>query len=124
MLKCLLAADNASIVRPLADYFMEKKYHLDIASDVEDAIKLLKENRAYQFVIIDINMPQKTGLDIYHYIKKNGITAKVIMMTGDLIGFEQLCGHLKIDARLEKPITINEFDQILKNLQKDIKESL
>jgi two-component system, response regulator, stage 0 sporulation protein A len=84
--KLLVVDDNISLVELLKEYFKDNK-KIEItgtASDGEEAVNKIEEgidSNLYDIILLDLVMPKKDGLYVLDYIKKNGINAKVIVLT-------------------------------------------
>ncbi len=53
---------------------------ITVAGNYEDAVQLLTETEP-DFVLLDINLPGKNGIEILRLIKKNNWSCEVIMIT-------------------------------------------
>ncbi|MGH1469012.1 MAG: sigma-54-dependent transcriptional regulator [Bdellovibrionales bacterium] len=68
--KILIVDDEASI-REFLEIMLkkEKKYEITLAEDGEQAINILKK-KSFDLVISDLQMPNKTGMDVLEYINQ------------------------------------------------------
>ena len=82
-IKLLVVDDNAGLVGLIKEYFSSssKIEVVGIAKDGEEAIKLIKSNIEYDLMLLDLVMPNKDGMYVLDYMKKNNIKKKVIVMT-------------------------------------------
>lgn len=81
MKKNILVVDDSALMRRvLCDIIQSDDGFLveDIAKDGLEALELLKKKK-YDAVILDINMPNMTGLELLEAMKKDRIRAKVII---------------------------------------------
>lgn len=53
---------------------------INVASDYDNAIQQIKENQP-DFVLLDINLPGKSGIEILRVIKQNKWECEVIMIS-------------------------------------------
>ena len=107
MEKHIAIVDDEIEVLSTLKRFLEKneKYHVDIFSKPEEALESIKI-RNYDLLLLDIMMPNITGLDILKDVKAQNEDIKVIMMTA----YSTLNTTLKsdtfgADAYIEKPFS-------------------
>ena len=82
MIKILLADDHI-IVREGLKKIFEKENDLQLCGEAEnanDVLKFLKTNNC-DIVLLDINLPDKSGLDIMKEIKKSKPNIKIIILS-------------------------------------------
>lgn len=87
---------------------------IDEATSVAEAESLLLKHR-YHAVFTDINMPEKTGIDLLHAIKNHtlqGVSADmpVVACTGDEFSLES---DRLFDASIVKPVAIEPLKHVL-----------
>ncbi len=81
MKKNILVVDDSALMRRvICDIIQsdERFFVEDIAKDGQEAYELLKTKK-YAAVVLDINMPRMTGLELLEVLQKEGIKAKIIM---------------------------------------------
>ena len=61
----------------------------------------------YDVLLLDINMPGKTGIDVLKFVKEEGLNCRVIMLTGR-VGFSIATETIKLGAveYITKPFTL------------------
>jgi DNA-binding response OmpR family regulator len=66
------------------------------------------ERGNYNLMLLDINMPVKSGIDVLKFIREKGLSCKVIMLTGR-VGFSVATETLKLgaDDYITKPFSID-----------------
>lgn len=86
------------------------------ANDGEDAISLLKTNN-FDIVILDVEMPKKSGIDVLEYIRKEKIDTKVIIVTTfKRSGYFERAIKSNVDAYVLKDRSISELMQTIQNV--------
>jgi two-component system, NarL family, invasion response regulator UvrY len=82
MIKILLADDH-SIVRAGLRKILEKESDLQIVEEVENALDVLKFAKKHDcdLIILDINMPGKSGLEVIQDIKKMKPQIKILILS-------------------------------------------
>lgn len=80
MKKFLVVDDSALMRKVICDIIQsDDRYHVeDIARDGQDAYDLLKI-KSYDAMILDINMPRMTGLELLEALRRDNIKVKVIV---------------------------------------------
>ena len=85
-LRVLLIDDDAAIARSVARLFRlhdMRVEHLGAIAQVEDFLARPDAAEAWDVILLDVNLPQMSGLDILRRLRSNGATASVVMLTGD-----------------------------------------
>lgn len=109
----LIADDDSDTRRLLSEYLSGMNLKVDAAEDGKRALELL-DCRKYDFVFLDCNMPEVTGLEVAKDMKTKTKHSKIIMMTGyDPIdeGFAKAVG---VDVYIKKPISLKEVENIIR----------
>ena len=109
-LRILLADDDPDLRRIVKDQLGPQGFVLDEAEDGAKAITMLEKGN-YSLMLLDINMPVKSGIDVLKFIKEKNLACKVIMLTGR-VGFAVGTETLKLgaDDYITKPFN---FDYLL-----------
>ena len=78
----LLADDDEKIRNLVATTLGSKDFHLEMAGDGEETLAIAQGNRP-ALILLDINMPRMSGLEVCRRIKADPATAhiKVVMLT-------------------------------------------
>jgi DNA-binding NtrC family response regulator len=77
----LIVDDETEILETLKNHMAIEGISVDIATNVEDALKQHKDN-PYRVVITDIRMPGMDGIDLIRALKKTHPTCIIYVMTG------------------------------------------
>ena len=81
MSRILIVDDQAAILRVLREILENEKYLVDDASNVPDALQLMKEQE-YDAILCDIKMPEMDGFDMLRLVKETS-NVPVIMISGN-----------------------------------------
>ena len=115
----ILVADDEKDIRTLTNRTLTHEGHdVTPAEDGEQAIELMKQND-YDLVILDIMMPNKNGLEVVHYMKKDERLQSVPIFLFSASGpINTLTLEVKdiVDVYLRKPFMRKEFLQIVNKL--------
>jgi DNA-binding response OmpR family regulator len=106
-LRILLADDDPDLRRIVKDQLGPQGFVLDEAEDGAKAIAMLEKGN-YGLMLLDINMPVKSGIDVLKFIKQKELACKVIMLTGRVgfsVGTETLA--LGADDYITKPFNLD-----------------
>ncbi len=106
-LRILFVDDDADLRRIVRDQLVPQGFVMDEAEDGAKAIGMLEKGN-YDLMLLDINMPVKSGIDVLKFIKEKGLSCKVIMLTGR-VGFSVATETLKLgaDDYITKPFNID-----------------
>jgi DNA-binding NtrC family response regulator len=78
----VLVVDNEdSLRRVLGEQLEDEGYEVSTASDGDEAIHLVNEKK-FDLVLLDINMPRVNGFEVLKFIKHHHPEVKVVMLTG------------------------------------------
>ncbi len=104
--KLLYVDDDTALREIVRDQLAAQGYHVDEAEDGSEAIEKLEKNH-YDVMLLDINMPNKSGIDVLKFIKDHSLKCKVIMLTGR-VGFSVATESLKLgaDDYITKPFNL------------------
>ncbi len=83
-IKVLMIDDNISLIEMVKEYFISNpKIEISLeAHDGEEGLdKILKNNKEYDVVLLDIIMPKKDGLYVLEELNKQNIQTKIIVET-------------------------------------------
>lgn len=79
--RVLVVDDEEDLRRLLSDIVTKAGYEVMSASDGEEAIGLVKQSR-YDVALLDIQMPNMSGIEVLRYLQKNSKNTKSIILTG------------------------------------------
>ncbi len=81
MAKILLVEDNQELAQRLIEWLKFNKYTVEHAANGEDACELL-DLSAFDIVVLDWDLPGKSGLEVCKSLRTKGGTIPVLMLTG------------------------------------------
>jgi len=105
--KILYVDDDAALREIVKDQLSSQGFAVDEAEDGAAAIKKL-DSGSIDVMLLDINMPNKSGIDVLKFIKEKSLKCKVIMLTGR-VGFSVATESLKLgaDDYITKPFNMD-----------------
>ncbi len=127
-LEILLADDNPGDVRLFIESLKDGKVlnHLNVTWDGEEAINYLKQKVAGglaprpDFVILDINMPKMTGLEVLIEMKKDAalMTIPVAILTSSEAEKDMMTGYENdVNCYITKPLDFEKFISSLLSIE-------
>jgi DNA-binding NtrC family response regulator len=82
MRKLLMVDDDVAVTNHLMVFLMQTElYEPTVTNDSRDVAGLLDMER-FDVILLDMDMPNITGMDILKHMKEHGITTPVIILTG------------------------------------------
>ncbi len=117
--RVLLVEDNLTNQQVALGILAKLGYRADVAVDGEDALKAL-EDRKYDLVLMDIQMPVMDGYEATRRIREEGSAVQnrdvvIVAMTAHAIkGDREKCLAAGMDDYIAKPVNPRELDSVLK----------
>lgn len=115
-MKVLIIDDNESITEAVKDFF--ELENIDCKAINEGKNGLIEiENQNYDLILLDIAIPNFTGLDILNELKRLGMENRnIVIFTASVFKPDQVAEFLQIGVRevLAKPISLDKLDYIKK----------
>jgi len=104
--KILFADDDAALRKIVKSQLSGMGYLVEEAADGQAAIERL-EQESFALMLLDINMPKKSGIDVLRFLSEKKIPTKVIMLTGR-VGFTIASESMKLGAQeyVTKPFSL------------------
>jgi CheY-like chemotaxis protein/DNA-binding HxlR family transcriptional regulator len=81
MMKVLLVDDNLMFLTQLEKFLSQHEVVVETAQGGLEAVKKL-EQHTYDVVVLDLKMPDMSGLDVLRQARDWGVSARFIMLTG------------------------------------------
>ncbi len=117
-MKILLVDDNEEITQMLSKYLSLEKFDVTVANDGRNGLQLIK-NQRFDFVLLDLAMPEFSGIDVLESLAKDGLInkQKIILFTASSITEqeEKRLMRLGIHSCIRKPIKMPSLLQILQS---------
>jgi two-component system OmpR family response regulator len=80
----LLVEDDVDMCAEMRSILEEESFNVDIVNDGQAAIEQIKI-KDYKVALLDMKLPEMSGLDVLSLIKKEHSDTKVIVLTGSSI---------------------------------------
>jgi len=117
-MKILLLEDDPILADLMSTHLTEEKNSVTLCKNGDEAIEALDE-KSFDLMILDINVPNRSGLDVLKDAREFQNTTPAIFITA-----YQDIEHLKIafdtgcDDYIKKPFELEELDERIKNIKK------
>lgn len=117
-MKLLIIEDEQSLVEDIRIYLEQEGYLCESASDYALASEKI-ELYEYDCIIVDISLPDGTGLDIIRELKENHSRAGIIIISAKDAIDDKVAGlDLGADDYLAKPFNLSELNARVKALMR------
>ena len=116
-MKVLVVDDNKSITSALEKYLKIKGFEVKICNDGHDGFELI-QNDKWDAILLDLFMPEFSGLDIIENLEKNNILKdkNIILFTASSVSDYILDNLVKKDGIrtcLKKPISLAKIAETI-----------
>ncbi len=115
----ILIVDDEEIIRmTLSEILNELGYDVECASTGDEGMDILRDkHNSISLVILDMLMPGKSGVDLYHEIKDLFPSMKILITSGyrEDENMEQML-KASNDGFIQKPYTIDGLNCMILNL--------
>jgi len=117
-MKILIVDDNTNITGLLSKVLKFQGMESDTSNDGRNGLDLIERNK-YDAVILDISMPEFTGIDVVNALNESGKIKenKIIILSASITTDKDL-SELKekgVHSVLKKPVEIDALLSILKS---------
>ena len=112
----VMVVDDSKTVRTLVSSIIEKSGHTSLtAADGDICIELINAHQI-DLLLLDVNMPRKSGMEVLRYLRDHHFNIPVIMISGSS-DIEQAVQALKMGAYdfLVKPVNPDKLTVTVKN---------
>jgi DNA-binding response OmpR family regulator len=107
--KVLIVEDEPSMGRGLKDNLEFEGYDVDLAENGAIGLKMILSN-SYALVVMDVMMPEMSGLDVCKKVREAGIAVPIILLTAKSEEIDKILGlELGADDYITKPFSLREL---------------
>lgn len=107
--KILIVEDEPSMSRGLRDNLEFEGYEVDIAEDGASGLGLIL-NTHYDLILLDVMMPQMSGLEVCRKARSQGVNVPIILLTAKTEEIDKVVGlELGADDYITKPFSLREL---------------
>lgn len=114
-MRLLLIEDDRGIAQALA-HALATTYSIDVAGSGQEGLRQA-ERYGYGMIILDLNLPDMSGLTICQNLRQNGVTAPILILTGEAKVMSKInLLDAGADDYLTKPFSLGELKARLRVL--------
>ncbi len=107
--RILIVEDEPSMSQGLKDNLEFEGYEADIAANGADGLGMLL-SKPYDLVLLDVMMPEMSGLDVCRKARSQGVNAPIIFLTAKSEEVDKIVGlELGADDYITKPFSLREL---------------
>src|SRR5579872_5097249 len=115
-MKLLIIEDERSLLESILQYFKREKFLCETAGSYDEGIRKT-EDFQYDCIILDINLPGGSGLQLLKYLRQNKKGDGVIIISARDSLDDRIAGlDLGADDYLTKPFHLSELNARVKAL--------
>jgi DNA-binding response OmpR family regulator len=116
-MKIMLVEDDFALNKAIINYFAEDNFDIESFADGKDALEVIDGN--YDLFLIDINVPNVSGLDLLRAIRAKRRLAPILILSGEtsIHTIEEAYEHGCTDF-IKKPFNIREIELKIKRLMR------
>jgi DNA-binding response OmpR family regulator len=116
-MKILLVEDDERLSRSLARLLEQDRHNVEVAPDGETGLDFALGENGIDVVILDLGLPDMSGLDVARRIRKDGIDVSILMLTArDTVNDRVLGLDAGADDYVVKPFAYQEVAARLRAL--------
>ncbi|MBI2809770.1 MAG: response regulator transcription factor [Candidatus Melainabacteria bacterium] len=116
MAKVLLVEDDRNLLNTISTWLKMESYLVETAENGSDAVDLLRAY-SYDVIILDIELPRLSGLEVCKQFRAMGGSSAVLMLTNKSTIVDKETGFgVGADDYLTKPFHLKELSARLKAL--------
>jgi len=112
-LPSLVIVDDEPVIRLLLNEFLQKKFKIHTLNGGLECLHYLEENDLTKILIIDLNMPDISGLEVITILRSNKKWAKlaIIVLSAEESSKDRIrCLNAGADDYMLKPFNPQELD--------------
>jgi len=123
-MRILIVDDDVTFLQQLRKYLLAKNLYVDVAEGGRRALEMMKNER-YDIIILDLKMPDLSGVDVMRKARQHGIQSKFIIVTG-YGEIETAVETMKLGAAdyIQKPFDAEELFDIIKDIGSGVQENI
>ena len=108
--RILLVEDEKDLAQVVCEILHTLPAQVIVARNGREAIRLIESEQPFDLVLLDLVLPQLSGLEVLRRLRRISTSAKVILSTGYVASVDAKdLAELEISGLLNKPYMPNEL---------------
>ncbi|MEO1107102.1 MAG: response regulator transcription factor [Pseudomonadota bacterium] len=117
-MRIVIVEDNETLANAIAYRLRDRGHAADVLTD-GDAANLYLEQEGADLIVLDINLPGRSGLEILRSLRHRGDSAPVILLTARTETSDRVSGlDMGADDYLVKPFEMDELEARIRALSR------
>ncbi|AXT27096.1 DNA-binding response regulator [Ruegeria sp. AD91A] len=117
-MRIVIVEDNETLANAIAYRLRDRGHAADVLTD-GDAADLYLEQEGADLIVLDINLPGRSGLEILRSLRHRGDSAPVILLTARTDTSDRVSGlDMGADDYLVKPFEMDELEARIRALSR------
>ncbi|GAA6160356.1 response regulator transcription factor [Ruegeria sp. HU-ET01832] len=117
-MRIVIVEDNETLANAIAYRLRDRGHAADVLTD-GDAADLYLEQEGADLIVLDINLPGRSGLEILRSLRHRGDSAPVILLTARTETSDRVSGlDMGADDYLVKPFEMDELEARIRALSR------
>jgi two-component system OmpR family response regulator len=113
----LVVEDDPRMGRLLKRLLEEDRHVVDLTTTAAEGLELAEQGKGIEAIILDVGLPDGSGLDVARHIRRHGTTTPILMLTArDTVGDRVNGLDAGADDYLTKPFAFQELAARLRAL--------
>ena len=109
MKKILIIEDDPATVAGLSETLIEEHFEVSTVMSGQMGYEKAKEGE-YDLIILDLMLPDKSGVEVCKDLRKDGVNTPILMLTGKKEEIDKVLGlEMGADDYVTKPFSIREL---------------
>jgi CheY-like chemotaxis protein len=126
MNRLIIAEDNSDLARVLATMSERLGWSVQVTGDGDEFLRALAQQTTPALALIDINMPQRDGIDVINGIVETNRPLRLRFMTGgeisSILAARMIASArgLSVGRNVHKPISLEDLRKVLSEEEKEL----
>ena len=119
-MRLLVIDDNLEITDVISYYCYNKKIDCDITNDGRDGLTKIHDNN-YDLILLDLAMPEFTGLDVVNSLKADGLLEKINVVIFTAFSDHKFFDEIKnsgVKEIFQKPCSVDGLSNLIDRYNK------